>query len=142
MIVPSVIISGFYSYNTKFASVFIDATAVLALTFLGTVVAAIILPWRRKDLYEASPVARYKVAGIPTITIVAVITALFLLFMLYEWSFNSTNLYGTAFQSTPNSVYYFIGTYVVAVVIYVAARIIRGRQGIDLTRIHHEIPVE
>jgi amino acid transporter len=142
MIVPSVIISAFYSYNTKFASVFIDATAVLALTFLGTVVAAIILPWRRKDLYDASPVARYKVAGIPTITVVAVITALFLLFMLYEWSFNSANLYGTAFQSTPNSVYYFLGTYVVAIIIYVAARIIRGRQGIDLTRIHHEIPVE
>jgi len=142
MIVPSVIISGFYSYNSKFASVFIDATAVLALTFLGTVVAAIILPWRRKDLYDASPVARYKVAGVPTITVVAVITALFLLFMLYEWSFNSTNLYGTAFQSTPNSVYYFLATYVVAIIIYVAARIIRGRQGIDLSRIHHEIPVE
>ena len=30
----------------------------------------------------------------------------------------------------------------VAIVIYVAARIIRQRQGIDLSRIHHEIPVE
>jgi hypothetical protein len=30
----------------------------------------------------------------------------------------------------------------VAVVIYVAARIVRKRQGIDLARIHHEIPVE
>src|ERR1700687_3596551 len=142
MIVPSVIISGFYSYNSKFASGVICATAGPAPTCLGTVVAAIILPWRRKDLYDASPVARYKVAGVPTITVVAVITALFLLFMLYEWSFNSTNLYGTAFQSTPNSVYYFLATYVVAIIIYVAARIIRGRQGIDLSRIHHEIPVE
>jgi APA family basic amino acid/polyamine antiporter len=142
MIVPSVVISAIYSYVPKFQSVFIDATAVLALTFLGTVVAAIILPWRRKDLYDASPVARYKVAGIPTITVVAVVTALFLLFMLYEWSFNSANLYGTAFQSTPNSVYYFLATYVVAIVIYVAARVYRSRQGIDLSRIHHEIPVE
>jgi amino acid transporter len=142
MIVPSIVISAIYSYVPKFQSVFIDATAVLALTFLGTVVAAIILPWRRKDLYDASPVARYKVAGVPTITVVAVITALFLLFMLYEWSFNSANLYGTAFQSTPNSVYYFLATYIVAVVIYVVARIYRSRQGIDLSRIHHEIPVE
>src|ERR1700736_5488224 len=142
MIVPSVIISAIYSYVPKFQSVFIDATAVLALTFLGTVVAAIILPWRRKDLYDASPIARYKVAGVPTITVVAVITALFLLFMLYEWSFNSANLYGTAFQSTPNSVYYFLATYIVAIVIYVGARIYRSRQGIDLSRIHHEIPVE
>jgi len=137
MIVPSVVISAIYSYVPKFQSVFLDATAVLALTFLATVVAAIILPWRRKDLYDASPVARYKVAGVPTITVVAVITAIFLAFMLYEWSFNSGNLYGTSFQATLNSVYYFLATYVVAIAIYIAARIVRNRQGIDLSRIHH-----
>jgi amino acid transporter len=154
MVVPSIVISAIYSYVPKFQSIFLDATAVLAVTFLGTVVAAIILPWRRKDLYDASPAARYKVMGVPTITVVAVITALFLLFMLYEWSFNSSNLYGTNFQlgnvlvptasggSTLNSVYYFLATYVVAIAIYVGARIYRTRQGIDLSRIHHEIPVE
>src|SRR5436309_7190519 len=142
MILPSLVISAVYSYVPKFQSVFLDATAVLALTFLATVVAAIILPWRRKDLYDASPVARYKVAGVPTITVVAVITAIFLAFMLYEWSFNSGNLYGTSFQATLNSVYYFLATYVVAIAIYIAARIVRNRQGIDLSRIHHEIPVE
>jgi len=142
MIVPSLAISAIYAYRPTFTSVFLDATAVLALTFFATVVAAIILPWRRKDLYDASPIANYKVAGVPAITIVGVITGLFLLFMLYEWSFNKDNLYGTSFQSTPNSVYYFLATYIVAVVIYVAARIVRNRQGIDLRRIHHEIPVE
>jgi basic amino acid/polyamine antiporter, APA family len=142
MVVPSLVISAIYAYQPTFTSVFLDATAVLALTFLATVVAAIILPWRRKDLYDASPVARYKVAGVPIITIVGVITGLFLLYMLYQWSFNPDNLYGTSFEKTPNSVFYFVATYVVAVVIYVAARIVRSRQGIDLGRIHHEIPVE
>jgi hypothetical protein len=71
-----------------------------------------------------------------------VITGAFLLFMLWEWSFNSADLYGTTFSSTPNSVYYFLATYIVAVVIYVVARVVRKRQGIDLDRIHHEIPVE
>ena len=142
MIVPSIVISAIYAYRPTFASIFIDATAVLALTFFATVVAAIILPWRRKDLYDASPIAQWKVAGIPAITIVGVITGLFLLFMLWEWSFNAADLYGTTFSATINSVYYFIASYLVAVVIYVAARIIRKNQGIDLARIHHEIPVE
>ena len=142
MIVPSVVISAIYSYVPKFQAVFLDATAVLALTFLATVIAAIILPWRRKDLYDASPIARYKVLGVPTITVVAVITAIFLGFMLWEWSFNAANLYGTSFSATGDSVKYFLATYVVAIAIYVAARIIRQRQGIDLSRIHHEIPVE
>ena len=142
MIVPSVVISALYAYRPSFASTFIDATAVLALTFLATVIAAIILPWRRKDLYDASPIARYKIGGVPTITVVAVVTAIFLLFMLFEWSFNADNLYGTSFQKTTNSVIYFVATYVVAIAIYVGARIVRSRQGIDLRRIHHEIPVE
>src|SRR6202521_2015053 len=142
MIVPSIVISAIYAYKPSFTSVFLDATAVLALTFLATVIAAIIPPWRRKDLYDASPIANYKVAGVPLITIVGVIAGLFLLFMLWEWSFNSDNLYGTTLQKTPDSVKYFLATYIAAVVIYVIARIVRKRQGIDLARIHHEIPVE
>jgi len=142
MIVPSLVVSAIYAYQPTFTSVFLDATAVLALTFFATVVAAMILPWRRKDLYDASPIARYNVAGIPAITVVAAITGLFLLFMLYQWSFNPDNLYGTSFEKTPNSVIYFVATYVVAVVIYGVARYVRSRQGIDLSRIHHEIPVE
>ena len=142
MIVPSIVISAIYAYKPSFTSVFLDATAVLALTFFATTVAAIILPWRRKDLYQASPIANYKIAGIPAITVVGVITGAFLLFMLWEWSFNSADLYGTTFSSTPNSVYYFLATYIAAVVIYVVARVVRKRQGIDLARIHHEIPVE
>ena len=142
MILPSLVISAIYSYVPKFQSVFLDATSVLAVTFLATVVAAIILPWRRKDLYQASPIAGWKIGGVPTITVVAVITALFLGFLVLEWSFNGANLYGTTFQSTPNSVIYFGATYVAAIVIYVTARIVRSRQGIDLRRIHHEIPVE
>lgn len=142
MIVPSLVISAIYAYKPTFTSVFLDATAVLALTFLATVVAAIILPWVRKDLYEASPIAKYKVAGIPAISVVGVITGLFLLYMLYQWSFNSSDLYGTTFSSTPNSVYYFAGSYAVAVIIYVVAYFYRKNQGIDLNRIHHEIPVE
>ncbi len=142
MILPSIVISAIYAYKPSFTSVFLDATAVLALTFFATVVAAIILPWRRKDLYDASPIATWKVAGVPAITVVGVITGLFLLFMLWEWSFNGADLYGTTFSSTPNSVYYFLATYIVAVVIYVVARYVRKSQGIDLSRIHHEIPVE
>src|ERR1700674_15815 len=142
MIVPSIVISAIYAWKPSFASIFIDATAVLALTFFATVVAAIMLPWRRKDLYDASPIAQYKVAGVPLITIVGVIAGLFLLFMLWEWSFNADNLYGTTLQKTPDSVKYFLATYIAAVVIYVIARVVRKRQGIDLARIHHEIPVE
>src|SRR3979490_578803 len=126
----------------EFNLLFLDSTAILALTFLATTVAAITLTCLRNELDDASPIAQYKIAGVPMITVVGVITGLFLLFMLYQWSFNTDNLYGTSLQKTPNSVVYFVLTYVAAVVIYVVARVVRKRQGIDLARIHHEIPVE
>ena len=143
MILPSLVVSALWAFGgTKLQAVFLDATAVIAVTFLGTVVAAIILPWRRKDIYDASPIARYKLGGIPMITITGVITAAFLVFLIWEWSFNANNLYYTAVNASVPSVVYFAATYVVALVIYLVARYVRGRQGIDLSRIHHEIPVE
>jgi APA family basic amino acid/polyamine antiporter len=64
MVIPSVIISFLYAYNFfSFQSLVLDATLVIAVTFLGTTVAATILPWKQKDIYEGSPIAKYKVPG-------------------------------------------------------------------------------
>src|SRR5713226_8311553 len=138
MVVPSLVVSALFAWNVfGFAAAYLDATAVIAITFLGTLVAAIILPWRRKDIYDNSPTAKYKIAGIPMITVAGIVAAVFIVFMIYEWATNST--YGS--NSVPSAIY--LGaTYLLAVVIYVIARVVRNRQGIDLSRIHHEIPVE
>src|SRR3989440_738298 len=138
MVVPSLAVSALFAWNVfGFAAAYLDATAVIAITFLGTLVAAIILPWRRKDIYNNSPIAKYKIAGIPMITVAGVVAAIFIGFMIYEWATNAT--YGS--NSVPSAIY--LGaTYLLAVVIYVIARVVRQRQGIDLSRIHHEIPVE
>ena len=58
------------------------------MTYLGTTIAAILLPYRKKDLYNASPIAKYKIFGIPLITVAGVIFGGFLLFLLVEWMFD------------------------------------------------------
>jgi basic amino acid/polyamine antiporter, APA family len=140
MIVPSLAVSAIWSFRPSFQGIFLWATGVIAITFLGTVIAAAIMPWRRKDIFENSPIARFKIAGIPVITITGAVSAIFILFMIAEWSFNA--IYGTAFSLNASSPIYFGVTYLVAIAIYVAARVVRKRQGIDLARIHREIPVE
>jgi len=63
MVIPSIFISLLYAYNlVNFRSVTLDSTLVIAVTFLGTTVAAIILPWRSKDVFEGSPIAKFKAA--------------------------------------------------------------------------------
>ncbi|OGO10266.1 MAG: hypothetical protein A2Y93_06245, partial [Chloroflexi bacterium RBG_13_68_17] len=61
MVIPSVIISILYAYNTfSFRTLALDATLVIAVTFLGSTVAAIILPWKQKDVFDGSPIAKYQ----------------------------------------------------------------------------------
>jgi len=62
MVIPSVIVSILYAYNTfSFRTLALDATLVIAVTFLGSAVAGTVLPWRQKDVFEGSPIAKFKV---------------------------------------------------------------------------------
>ena len=110
---------------------------VIAVTFLGTSIAAIILPWRKKTLYENSAIAKYKVAGIPLITITGTVTALFLAWNLYEWFSNANYA-----VNNKQSLVFMASMYILALVIYVIAKVYRKSQGIDLKAVYEEIPVE
>ena len=146
MVVPGLIVSYLFVYNvpigdTGFASLTLTSTLVIAVTYLGSTIAAILLPFVKKDLYAASPIAKYKVAGIPLISIVGVIFAAFLIFLLYEWLVDPNALYGIGLKNTASVI--FMGVmYLLALIIYVAARVYRRRQGVDLSMVYKEIPVE
>jgi len=137
MLAPAILVSALYAYTSKFATYILDATLVIAITFFGTSIAAIILPWRKKDLYQNSPIAKYKVAGIPLITLSGVIAAAFLGWNIWLWFSNA--LYAV---NNKQSLVFMGAMYLLAIIIYVAARIVRRNQGIDLRNVYREIPVE
>jgi basic amino acid/polyamine antiporter, APA family len=137
MILPSIVISALYAYLKNFSTITLDATLVIAITYLGTIFAATILPWRRRDIFASSPIAQYRIAGVPVITIAGLLTSIFLLYNLFEWA--TQTVYGV---NSLQSAYYMGALYALAVLIYVVARVVRARQGIDLARIHAEIPVD
>jgi amino acid transporter len=137
MLLPAVGLSALYAYNTTFVTYTLDATLVIAVTYTFSAVAVVILPWRKPDLWRASPASRIKVAGVPIVPVSGVITFGLLGFCLYEWFTN--DLY---YVNKPSSLVYMAAMYVLAIVLYIAARLIRSRQGIDLGLINKEIPVE
>ena len=59
------------------------------------------------------------------------------MFCLVEWLYEDNY-----FVNGGGSLIYMGAMYVLALVIYLAARVIRSRQGIDLSLINKEIPVE
>jgi len=137
MLLPAVGLSALYAYNTTFVTYTLDATLVIAVTYLFSSIAVVILPWRKRELWQASPASRIKVLGVPIVPVAGVITIGLLVFNLVEWLTN--DLY---FVNKPSSLVYMGAMYVLAIVLFVSARIIRSRQGIDLSLINKEIPVE
>jgi amino acid transporter len=137
MLVPSIGLAALYAYNTTFATYTLDATLVIAVTFLGSAIAAAWLPWRRAEIYNASPIARYKIAGIPLITAASVAFIAFLVFCLFKWLQDS--VYGI---NDGGSLIFMGAMYALALAIYVGSRIYRKRQGMDLKMVYGEIPAE
>jgi APA family basic amino acid/polyamine antiporter len=137
MLIPSIPISYFYAYDATFASWTLDATLVIAITFLGSTIAAAILPYRKPEIYNASPIARYRVLGLPLITFSAIGFAIILLFSLYHWF--KDDVYGV---NNASSLKYMAAMYLLAILIYVGSRLLRRSQGMDLKMVYDEIPVE
>jgi amino acid transporter len=103
--------------------------------------AAFLFPERRPDLYQASP-ANVKFAGIPVLKIVAPLSALVMVFLIYL-----TFAYpGLALAGKPENAWQipaFIGMIVViGLVIFYGARFIRRGQGIDIDLVYRELPPE
>jgi amino acid transporter len=137
MLLPAIVLSAFYAYNSTFVQWTLDATLVIAVTYLFSAIAVVILPWRKRELWQASPASKIKVFGVPIVPVAAVITIGLLGFNLYEWL--SRPIYGVR---NIGSLFYMLAMYVLAIAVYVVARIVRRRQGIDLGLINKEIPVE
>jgi amino acid transporter len=137
MLLPAVGLSALFAYDTTFAQYTLDATLVIAVTYLFSAIAVVILPLRKPDLWAASPASKVKLLGVPVVPVAGVVTIALLVYNLVEWLSNST--YGVNHKG---SLIYMGAMYVLAIVIYVGARIIRARQGIDLGLINKEIPVE
>jgi hypothetical protein len=56
------VISYLYAFKIfNFQTLALDATVVIAITFLGSTIAGTIMPWRTKDVFEGSPIAKFNV---------------------------------------------------------------------------------
>jgi len=142
MVIPSLVVGALFAWNIfNFQTLTLCSTLVIAVTYLGSTIAAILLPYIKPDLYQASPITKYKVFSIPLITVAGVIFGGFLVFLLYEWIIDPNALYGIGISNT-SSVIFMAALYLLALVIYLGFKFYRKRQGIDIDKIYEEIPVE
>ncbi|MGH8245522.1 MAG: APC family permease, partial [Gammaproteobacteria bacterium] len=116
------------------------------LTFGVTSVAAMLLPYRAPAIFGSSPV-RWRVGGLPVITLVGALSLAACLFM--EWVFLKDPYAGLQTTTTPflNKIPYAMAWFNVAVflsglLLYYIARGMQSRRGVNVDLIYKEIPAE
>jgi len=129
-----------YSYVTKWYTITLGVTFACGYVFVMSALSAALMPYRAKALYEASPGAHYKLAGIPLVTIFGLIGALAgagaVVAFLVEKGYGLTG-------TSPVLTYAIVaGIFVFALVIYWIGRIYQRGKGIDISYAFLEVPPE
>jgi len=119
-------------------SMVMNIFVIMAMAFVLVGIAAIVFPYRRKDIFQNSPeLVQKKIFGVPVMVIAGVVTVLSWLLVLVG---AFTAEFGLLL--TPAGI---IGTLVIPVVSiiwYFVAVSIRRRQGLDMGNVFSEIPPE
>ncbi len=122
---------------TTWASLTLGVTFACGYVFVGTALAGALLPFRAKGLYEASPGAAYKVAGIPLVSIVGAVGAV--AGVLFLWLFLTSAELGLTSDLAYNVV---AGILLFSLGWYLVTKYARRSRGINVDFAFKEVPPE
>jgi amino acid transporter len=101
--------------------------------------AAILLPYRRPEMFAAAPAyVQQRVGKVPVITLLGVANLVLFTMVLYS----AFKLPAFSGPTGTGAVLFVVGIYLAGLVIYFAAKAIQRRRGIDLDLLYREIPPE
>jgi len=124
---------------TSFFTIVVNYIVIFSVAFWMASFAAILLPYRRRDLFEQAPEAvKRRIGGIPVMTLLGV-GNLILFTLILIASFDTPAFSG---PTSGRAIAFVVGIYVAGVVLYFIAREIQRRRGVNLDLLYKEIPPE
>jgi amino acid transporter len=121
---------------TSFWGLLINLQIGLNFAFIVIAIAAIVYPYRKKELYQKSPIANWKFMNIPLITVIGFASLLISGYLMYT-VLAYPSLGGAITWPSIGSE---IAVLVFGLVIYFVFKAYRSRQGIDLSLVFGELP--
>jgi len=132
--------AAFDAYNANFATALTLAnlTALGAPLFVG--ISALVLPWRRPDIFKGSP-ADWRIFGFPVIAVAGGWTVLVIAFFMIE-PFVFADQTGLSARDwlRPGTVILFVGIIIVGIIWWYLARAYHRPRGINLDLLYKTIP--
>ena len=106
------------------------------VTFMGPSIAAMLIPYVRRNLFETlPPVVRYKIGGVPAISIVGAICTISFAYLSYLYyvtpQITTAGIYGTVLM---------VGAFVLGIAIYLGSRAYWRSIGIAVDLAFKELP--
>jgi len=124
---------------TGVISILLNAALGSAISFVPSLLAGMILPWRGKAIYEQAPsFTRAKLGRVPWITICGAIAA----FGIIIYTIVLMLFPQLGFPVTPASGAFMVAWLILGIVLYYVAKGYRKHQGIDISAAFREIPPE
>jgi APA family basic amino acid/polyamine antiporter len=136
VIVASEILLVLYVFTTFFQEVS-NYIVLYSIAFWAASFAAILLPYRRPEIYNSAPdFVRRKIGGVPVLVLFGVGNLILFSLVLYS----AFKLPAFSGPTGTDAVLFVAGIYVAGVVVYGIARAIQRRRGIDIDLAYREIP--
>ncbi|MGE5691607.1 MAG: APC family permease [Pseudomonadota bacterium] len=124
---------------TSFFTIVVNYIVIFSVAFWIASFAAILLPYRRPELFNQAPEAvRRRVAGIPVISLLGV-GNLILFTLILIASFDTPAFSG---PTSGRAIAFVVGIYVVGAILYFVSRSVQRQRGVDLDLLYKEIPPE
>lgn len=129
--------------NTAFLLYSYAALAAIGFTFIPISVAAILFPFRRKDLYETACPIKQEVGRVPVITLLGLIALIYSAASIGYYSYNYTFYFGSG---TLGATLYFpflgsiVGLFIVCVIWFYVAKWKRSEEGFPFEKAFKQIP--
>lgn len=133
------LIMGWLYLFTSFSTLTLAMPLILTIYFSASILSGVLLPFKKgtKQMYLDSPISKYKIFGIPSISVIGVIALLYNAFLLIAYLVDPR--YGV---NSPLS-YAFIGAIIViALLLYFGFRGVRRQEGINTDITYKELPTD
>jgi amino acid transporter len=144
MCIASIISLAIYVFTPYFAT--LVGIFGFILTFGTTSIAAMVMPYRSRDLFAASPI-NWRVGGLPVITLVGGLSLIACLFM--EWVFLSDPYAGLQTTVTPffdqipyGMAWFNVAVFLSGLLFYFIAKRVQSDRGVNVDLSYKEIPSE
>jgi APA family basic amino acid/polyamine antiporter len=136
--VIAAVLLGLYVF-TSFFTIVVNYIVIFSVAFWLASFAAILLPYRRPDLFSQAPEnVRRRIGGVPVITLLGV-GNLILFTLILVASFKTPAFSG---PTGGRAIAFVVGIYVVGAILYFVSRAVQRARGVDLDLLYKEIPPE